>query len=328
MLRHVTARAQLGAQRLGIPSAYTDVETMIRAESLDAVSICSPNDAHYQNTLDALDAGAHVLCEKPMALNQQQAREMYDAATRADRQTMVAYTYRFVPAAKMAKELIAAGELGDLFTFQATYVSAYLADLNVPIENPWKLMSGTGGGVLGDLGSHLIDLTRWWFGAVTRVGGVKKTLRPDRALRDGSRLSVDVDDLCVFTAEFASGLTGSYFVTKYATGRANFQRIEVYGSKGALAYSVERPGDLEVCLEPEACRARRWSTISVPGRFGNPGMIGRLEAYRLEQARTFVEGVLSRTPVEPTFSDGLACQQVLDAVIQAAAAPAWVQVEP
>ena len=91
-------RARLGAQRLGIPKAYADVGTMTRTEGLDAVSICSPNDAHYQNTLDALDAGAHVLCEKPMALNQQQAREMCDAATRAERQTMVAYTYRFVPA--------------------------------------------------------------------------------------------------------------------------------------------------------------------------------------------------------------------------------------
>ena len=321
-------RAQLGAERLGIPKAYADVGTMIRAEGLDAVSICSPNDAHHRNTLDALDAGAHVLCEKPMALNQQQAREMCDAAARADRQTMVAYTYRFVPAARMAKELIAAGELGEPFTFQASYVSAYLADLSAPIAKPWKLMGAKGGGVLGDLGSHLIYLTQWWFGAVVRVGGVKKTLGPRRVLPDGSTLSVDVDDVCAFTAEFASGLTGSYFVTKYATGRANFQRIEVYGSKGGLVYSVERPGELEVCFGPGGRDARHWSTITVPSRFGNSGMIGQLEAYRLEQARAFVDGALSRIPVEPTFSDGLACQQVLDAVTKAAAAPAWVPVEP
>jgi predicted dehydrogenase len=320
--------AQAGAKRLGIPKAYADVAMMIRTEGLDAVSICSPNDAHYQNTVDALGAGAHVLCEKPMALDRHQARGMCEAAARADRRTMLAYTYRFVPAAKMAKELIDTGELGDPFAFQATYVSAYLADLGVPVERPWKLMDGKGGGVLGDLGSHLIYLTRWWFGAVTRVSGVKKTLAPERALPDGSRLAVDVDDLCAFAAEFVSGLTASYFVTKYATGRANFQRIEVYGSKGALAYNGERPGELEVCLGREACRARRWSTISVPDRFGDPGMIGQMEAYRLEQARTFVEGILVRTPVEPTFADGLACQQVLDAVTQAAATPAWVQVEP
>jgi predicted dehydrogenase len=147
-------------------------------------------------------------------------------------------------------------------------------------------------------------------------------------LQDGSVLPVDVDDICAFTAEFASGLTGSYFVTKYATGRANFQRIEVYGSKGALVYSVERPGDLEVCLGPAARDARQWSTVAVPDRLGDPGMIGQLEAYRLEQARAFVDGALSRMPVEPMFSDGLACQRVLDAVTKTAAAPAWVQVEP
>jgi predicted dehydrogenase len=167
-----------------------------------------------------------------------------------------------------------------------------------------------------------------WFGAFARVGGITKTLSPCRTLVDGSTLSVDVDDICAFTAEFASGLTGGYFVTKYTTGRANFQRIEVYGSKGALVYSVERPGELEVCLGSAARDARKWSTVAVPSRCGNPGMIGRLEAYRLEQARTFLDGALLRTPVEPTFSDGLACQQVLDAVAKAAAAPAWVQVEP
>ncbi len=134
-------------------------------------------------------------------------------------------------------------------------------------------------------------------------------------------LTVNVDDLCVFTAEFASGLIGSYFVPKYATGRTNDQRIEAYGSKGALVYNVERPGELEVCLGPEACRARRWSTIVVPDQFGDLGMIGRLEAYRLEQARTFVEGALSRTPVEPTFEDELTCQAILDAVAAATAAP-------
>jgi predicted dehydrogenase len=117
-------------------------------------------------------------------------------------------------------------------------------------------------------------------------------------------------------------------VTKYATGRANFQRIEVYGSKGGLAYDGERPGELEVCLGPEACRARRWSTISVPDRFGDPGMIGQMEAFRLEQARTFVEGILAGTPVEPTFTDGLACQEVLEAVTASAATPAWVSVGP
>jgi predicted dehydrogenase len=240
----------------------------------------------------------------------------------------VAYTYRFVPAARMAQELIAAGELGALFAFQASYLSAYLADLGAPIEKPWKLTQGRGGGVLGDLGSHLIYLTRWWFGPMTRVGGVLRTLQPQRTLPDGSALAVDVDDACAFTAEFASGLLGSYFVTKYATGRANCQRIEVYGGKGALAYSVERPGELDLCLGPDACRSRRWHTVAVPDRFGDPGTIGPLEAYRLAQVRSFVESILTQTVAEPSFAAGLACQEVLDAVALSAAAPAWVSVDP
>jgi predicted dehydrogenase len=320
-------RARAACQRLDIPAAYDDVTTMIRLERLDAVSICSTNDAHHRNTLDALQAGADVLCEKPMALERQQAQEMCEVAARLGRRTMVAYTYRFVPAAKMAKGLIAAGELGDLFAFQATYISAYLADLDTPVEKPWKLMGEKGGGVLGDLGSHLIYLTRWWFGDITKVSGIKKIIVPQRALADASALTVDVDDACAFTADFASGLAGTYFVTKYATGRANFQRIEVYGRKGALTYNVERPGELAVCLGQDGRRARQWTTIPVPERFGDPGMIGKLEAYRLEQARTFVQGILRGTPMEPTFADGLACQEVLDAVAASAASPAWVKVE-
>ena len=321
------SRAQAGAKRLGIPKAYADVGTMIRAESLDAVSVCSTNDAHYQNTLDALRAGAHVLCEKPMALDRNQAQEMVAQAERADRRAMVAFTYRFVPAAKMAQELIAGGELGEVFTFQATYVSAYLSDLAAPIEKDWKLRESKGGGVFGDLGSHLIYLTRWWFGEVARASGVKKTIAPLRNLAGAARLQVDVDDACSFWLEFISGLTGSYYVTKYATGRGNCQRIEVYGSKGALAYSVERPGELEVCMGSIPTGTRQWTTMAVPERFGDSGSIGQLEAYRLEQARSFVDGILHDLPVEPSFQDGLACQRVLDAVSQSASAPAWVRIE-
>jgi predicted dehydrogenase len=321
------SRAQAGAQRLGLPKAYADVGTMIQAESLDAVSVCSTNDAHYQNTLDALRAGAHVLCEKPMALDRNQAQEMVAQAERADRHAMVAFTYRFVPAAKMAQELIAGGELGEVFAFQATYVSAYLSDLAAPIEKEWKLRQGMGGGVFGDLGSHLIYLTRWWFGEVARASGIKHTIAPLRTLADAARLRVDVDDACGFWLEFTSGLTGSYYVTKYATGRNNCQRIEIYGSKGALAYNVEVPGELEVCMGPISTRTRQWTRITVPERFGDPGMIGQLEAYRLEQARTFVDGILRDLPVEPSFQDGLACQRVLDAVSQSASTPAWVKIE-
>jgi predicted dehydrogenase len=320
-------RAQAAARRLGIPAAYDDVATMIHQAQLHAVCVCSSNDAHHRNTLDALTAGAHVLCEKPMAVTASQASEMCEAAQRSGRVAMVAYTYRFVPAARMAKGLIAAGELGDLFTFQATYVSAYLTDLDTAVEKPWKLMGQKGGGVLADLGSHLIYLTRWWFGDITRVSGIKKIIVPQRALADASALTVDVDDACAFTADFASGLAGTYFVTKYATGRANFQQIEVYGRKGALIYNVERPGELAVCPGQGGHRARQWTTIPVPERFGDPGMIGKLESYRLEQARTFVQAILRGTPMEPTFADGLACQEVLDAVAASAASPAWVKVE-
>ena len=322
-----SVRAQAGAERLGLPKAYTDVSTMIETEGLSAVSICSTNDAHYQNTLDALHAGAHVLCEKPMALDAHLAHAMCEAAARSGRRTMVAYTYRFVPAAKMAQELIASGDLGDLFALQATYVSAYLADLATPVDKAWKLQGGHGGGVLGDLGSHLIYLTRWWCGEVARSCGFQQTIVPKRRLPNGDDLAVDVDDACGFWLEFASGLTGSFFVTKYATGRANHQRIEVYGGKGALAYQVERPGELEVCRGPRAVADREWTTLKVPERFGNPGMLGRLEAYRFEQVRTFVEGIRNERPLEPSFADGLACQQVLDAVAQSATAVAWTKVE-
>jgi predicted dehydrogenase len=320
-------RARAASQRLGIPGSYDDAATMIRSERLDAVIVCSTNDAHHRNTLDALAAGAHVLCEKPMGLDRHQARAMCEAAARSGRRTMAAYTYRFVPAAKLARELIDSGELGDLFTFQAAYVSAYLADLTTPVEKPWKLMGHKGGGVLCDLGSHLIYLTRWWFGEIARVGGVKQTIAARRTLSDASELAVDVDDACAFAAEFASGLAGSYFVTKYATGRANCQRIEVYGRKGALSYDVERPGELSVCLGVDACRTRRWSAIPVPARLDNPASVAGLEGYRLEQARTFMEGILRGGPMEPTFADGLACQEVLDAVAASAASPSWVEIE-
>jgi len=152
---------------------------------------------------------------------------------------MVAYTHRFVPAASMAEELIAAGELGEPFTFQVNHVSACLADLSVPIMRIHRRV---------------------------RLGS-------DRQLRR----------------------------TKYATGRANVERIEMYGGKGGLVYSVERPGELEVWLGPAARDARQRSATAVSSRFGTSGMKCQLEACRLEQTRAFVDGPPSRTPVEPVF---------------------------
>jgi len=316
-------RAEAGARRMEIPHAYSDVTRMIREAALDAVCICSTNDAHYRNTLDALTAGAHVLCEKPMALDSQEAQEMCAAAHAAGRVAMVAFTYRFAPAAAMAKELIVGGTLGRIFALQATYVSAYLAELAAVVEKPWKLRRGQGGGVLRDLGSHLIDLTRWWLGEVRRVSATAHSVSPERVLPDGTRLTVDVEDACSFSAEFESGAVGSYFVTKYATGRGNFQRIEIYGQAGALSYCVERPGELDVCLGPDARSSGRWTTLEVPARFGQSGTVGSLEGYRLQQARAFVRAIREGGNAEPSFEDGLACQRILDVVAAAAARPAW-----
>jgi len=302
------------AERFAIPATYSDYREMLAREELDAVDISTPNNTHCEVSLEAISHGINVICEKPLAMNRHEARRMASAARETGVRTAVNFTYRNVPAARFIKETIDSGEIGEIFHIVATYNQGWLVDPAAP--RVWRLAkSMTGTGVLGDLGSHLIDLARFWGGDFRAVSGHLKTFVRERPLPSGGMAPVDVDDAASFLAEFANGATGSFFTTRNAFARANTQRAEIYGSKGGLVYDNERPNEIQYSIGSFMASQRHYATLPVPRRI-------------VETSQTtmqhFVADVAKGTASTATFDDGAACQEVLDAVETSAASGGWI----
>ncbi len=310
--------AQAAAARFGVPHAMEDYRELL-ALPLDAVSICTPNVYHEPIALAAIDAGMHVLCEKPLAMDHAGARRMYERAEAAGVKTAVNFRYRFIPAAWFARDLIAGGELGEIYHVYANYFNGSLADPATPMA--WRqARSESGTGALGDLTSHIIDLCRYWVGEIAAVQGHLRTFTTERRVPGGGMGQVDVDDAATCLFRFANGAEAVVNSSRNAPGRNNYQRIEVYGTKGSLVYEIEKAdvgGDrLQLCLGAGQARYNAYATVPVPPIYlaGNP-----------ERAMTdFVAAIRDDTPMSPDFADGMHCQEVLDAVEVSARNGAWV----
>jgi predicted dehydrogenase len=315
------------AGRHGIPRRLTDWRELVAGGGLDALVVSTPNALHHPQVMAALDAGLHVICEKPLALDLAQAREMARCAATAGRATLVFFTHRAVGAAAHVKRLVEAGHLGRPHHVSAQYLSASHLDPGKPAA--WRMIrSEAGTGVLADLGSHLVDLVRWWLGDLVRVSALWQSLDRERG-----GVAVDADDSVAFLAELACGAHAAFQASKLVAGRGNWQRIELYGSEGTLVYEAD-PG-----------HTGTFAGRVLAGRRGRPGLellplppdlawgleipdlrAGRAEAYRRLTDPFFAALGGGRGPVSPDFHDGAAVQAVLDAVASSAGSGRWVDV--
>lgn len=289
---------------------YTDYTRMLDAAGPDIVLVGTPNAAHVPMTLAAAQRGCHVICEKPLAPTLQGAAQMVAAAERAAIRTAVNFTFRSIGAARYAKHLLAEGRVGRI-----THVSIlYLQDIRHGADRPkvWRMDAETAGaGALGDVGSHAIDLVRWWCGEFASITGHTFT---HNVQRDGG--AVSNDDTAIFVARLTSGLPVTLHVSQAAAGRSNSLRVEVYGEEGSLIFTTERG------VEPTV-------------RFAKPGNIGftplplpdefavAYEAFPAYHAARLV-GTILGTDFVADFADGLAAQRVIAAVQRAATENIWV----
>ena len=172
---------------------------------------------------------------------------MLDAVNKAGVKHACAYNYRFVPALRLAREMIERGELGQIYHFRAVYLQEWIMDPQFPMV--WRLKKDiAGSGALGDLGAHIIDLARFLVGEPTAISGLTQTFIKERPTDDGGRDTVDVDDAFVSLVQFANGAIGTLEASRYGNGRKNHQRIEINGSKGSIVFDLERLNELEVHL--------------------------------------------------------------------------------
>ncbi|MFF2848909.1 Gfo/Idh/MocA family protein [Streptomyces sp. NPDC058001] len=331
----------VAADRLGWAAAETDWRDLIARDDVDLVDICTPGDSHAEIAVAALEAGKHVLCEKPLANTVEEAEAMVAAAERARARgqvAMVGFNYRRVPATALARRMIAEGRLGTLRHVRVSYLQDWLVDPEFPLT--WRLRKDTAGsGALGDLGAHIIDLAQFLAGEpLVGVSAVTETFIRERPLLDGAsaglsgtgggsgRGQVTVDDAALFTGRLASGALASFEATRFAAGRKNALRIELNGELGSLAFDLERLNELSFHdhTEPGVSAGFRRILVTEPDHpyldaWWPPGHGLGYEHTFVHQARDLVHAVAEGTAPEPSFADGLQVQRVLSAVEESAA---------
>ncbi|WP_206282794.1 Gfo/Idh/MocA family protein [Streptomyces chilikensis] len=329
------------AERHGWAAAETDWRALIARDDVDLVDICTPGDSHAEIAIAALEAGKHVLCEKPLANSVAEAEAMVEAARTAaerGRIAMVGFNYRRVPAASLAREMVAAGRLGTLRHVRVVYLQDWLVDPGFPLT--WRLRKeAAGSGALGDLGAHIVDLAQYLTGDdLAGVSALTETFVRERPLpaaassglgttdASAGKGAVTVDDAAVFTGRFAGGALATFEATRFATGRKNALRIELNGSEGSLAFDLERLNELEYHdhREPAPRAGFRRILVTEPEHpyleaWWPPGHGLGYEHSFVHQARDLVRAVHTGEPVAPTFADGLRVQRVLAAVEESAA---------
>lgn len=332
------------AERWGWESATLDWKEVVSDPQIDAVIVGAPSAIHKQVVLEAIKAGKHVFCEKPLALTLEDAREMKEAAERAGIVHMIGFNYRRVPALAYAKRLIEQGYFGQIFHFRGIYQQDWLTDPNFPLV--WRVQSKLAGyGSHGDLGAHVVDLAYYLVGDIERVNCVQQTFveqRPVPKASNGLKAEageevgqVDVDDASSMLVQFKESKTVGYIeVTRYGNGHRNQNRIEINGSKASMIFDMEKMNELQLYQSDDTEGLQGFKRVQI-GEDAHPYMsnwwpaghiIGFGDTF-VNQACDFFTAIKENKKVNPDFTDGYNVQVFLDAAQRSAETGAWVNIE-
>ncbi|GGM59999.1 putative dehydrogenase [Halarchaeum rubridurum] len=316
--------AREAADRFGFADVETDWRDAI--ERVDVFYDLGPNDVHVEPSIHALEAGVHVLCEKPLAPTLDGAERMADAAAESDAVAATGFNYRYVPAIEYARRLIADGVLGDVRHVRARYLQDWLVDPDAPWS--WRLDAESAGtGALGDLGAHSIDLVQFLVDDVTAVSGHRTTFVDERPDDDGTSRPVTVDDAFSAQAELANGATATFEATRCATGHKNTNAIEVEGTEGAVRFDLERLNELDVLRGDD----RGFETVLVTDpedpyveHWWPPGHTIGWEHTFVHENAAFLRAAADGEDYDPGFDTGRDVQRVVDAIQRSDERREWV----
>jgi predicted dehydrogenase len=292
----------------GWSEAVTDWREQAADERIGLFDNGGPNAVHAEPTIAAARNGKHVLCEKPLGMTAEESHRMWREAEQAGVVHMCGFNYRFVPAVRLARELLEAGELGDVVHFRARYLQGWGWEAD---EGVWRFDPAQAAtGAIGDLGTHIVDIARYLVGEIVAVSASVRTIVPGR----------QVDDHFVATIEFEDGVVGTLEASRLARGRVNSNAFEVNGSKGSLAFDVERLNELQVAdtshfrrvlvTEREHPFMRHWWP---PGH-----IVGWGDTFTHELAHV-LEAIAGEHPIAPhgaTFEDGYRASEVAEAILR------------
>ena len=316
--------AQEAANAFSIAHAYDDWKTMLSEHKLDLVCIATPTFTHAPMTLAALEAGAHVLCDKPMAMNSDEASAMLAKAKALGRIHMIDHELRFNPTRQKIKDLLDEGYVGKVQHVNISNISPSWGDPASRPKDDWWSLENKGGGRLGANGSHQIDLLRWWFGDVASVMGQVKTMVPERIGKNsGEAWTATADDLSWFSLDMQNGALANVFMSGVA-GHNMGNHTQIFGSEGTILLS----NDDEVLRIAKRGEDFEELTINDPNA-DLPGVnngIWNVSVVALMKELT--SAILENRPLKAgaTFEDGLKCQQAMDAVRTSSKERRWIDV--
>jgi predicted dehydrogenase len=325
------------AHRYGYEKYYTDWRAMLEDDYVQLFDNGGPNNMHAEPSIMAARAGKHILCEKPLARTAEEAKTMLDAVNETGVKHMVAFNYRFVPAIRLARNLIESGALGQIYHFRATYLQEWIMP-HYDQTMIWRLKKDlAGSGALGDLGAHIIDLGRFLVGEMTSVSAMTRTFVKERPTDDGGMGKVDVDDAFVSTVAFENGAIGTLEASRFAAGRKNHQEIEINGERGTIHFNLERLNELDVFWVDEQPKETQGFHNVIVSESYHPwwdhwwpqGHIIGWEHSFVHEITHLLDCIVNDKDVAPygaTFEDGYRAAVVCDAILESAAARKHVDI--
>ena len=323
-------RADAAGREFGIPRSSGDWRDLVGDPEIDIVDIAVPTSLHKDIALSAIRAGKHVYCEKPLTPSARDALEVTEAAESAGLKTQVGFNYLANPMLEVARDLIARGELGDVYSYRGIHAEDYMSDPGGPVTFRHDPL---GGGALADIGSHALATAEYLLGPITEVMGDCRTLVEHRMGTDGKRHRIRVDDISRAFLRFSSGVSGSIEANWCATGRKMQHDFEIYGSKGALVFTQERLNELRLFASTGPAGLRGFRKIECGpehqpyDRFCTaPGhQIGFNELKAIEIGR-FAAAIVARS-VEPFgFRQGYRIQRLVETIRDSSREGRWFQV--
>ena len=305
------------ARRYGFAGYVTDWRDLVGDPDVELFDNSGPNNLHAEPTIAAAEAGKHVFCEKPLARTAAESYDMWQRVESAGVKHMCAFNYRFVPAVRLAREMLEAGDLGDIYHFRGSYLQEW-GDID---DEVWRFdQSLAGSGALGDLGAHVIDLSRYLVGEIASVSGSTRTFKEGR----------DVDDAFEAVVEYENGAVGTIEASRFCPGRKNAFTWEINGSKGSIAFDLERLNELQVHLRGSkpGDHAQGFRNVLVSEaehpfwQFWWPhGHIIGWEHSFVHEVHHLLTAIAEDGDVAPhgaTFRDGYRSAEVCDAIIRSA----------
>ncbi|MGH9328069.1 MAG: Gfo/Idh/MocA family protein [Terriglobia bacterium] len=334
---------EAAARQFGWDEVETDWRKVVRRKDIDVIDVSTPGNLHHDMAIAAAANGKHIICEKPLGNSLAEAKEMLKAVEKAGVKHMLMHNYRKIPAVSFAQKLVETGRLGTIYHYHGAYLQDWVLDPSFPLV--WRLdKKQAGSGALGDIGSHAADLAQFINSDIESVTAQMTTFIKERPLADtgegawgakGKRGKgrVTVDDDANFLARFKNGSVGVFESSRFCAGRRNFNTFQVYGSKGSLAFNLERMNELEFYEGSDAPGEQGYKLINVSERVHPYAGAWWPPAHLIGYEHTFVHAIhdfltaLEKDKLpEPNFYDGVKIQAVLDAVERSAKSGKWERV--